>query len=140
MTLMETTYYLYIDEFGNAVTVKPNPDTSTLTDLQTGVDGWIDITTGKIGGFRFDIVINDEGLYRNDFGTNFVATYMAGQQIVGPVVITKSTPSGETIGLTIPELEIIKKDGLRIINTIMTMDEAVALRQKVADEAASSIR
>jgi hypothetical protein len=130
---MESNYYLYIDEYGNAIKVSPSQTEGTLTDLQTGVEGFIDVTTGQIGDLRVDVVVNDEGLYREDFGTNYVATYLCGQRIVGPVVITMATPEGATIPLTAEQITLFEKDGLLVKPERMTMEEAVAVRRGSAE-------
>jgi len=91
-------------------------DESTLSTLQTLVDGYIECVTAKksVLGFDADIWVNEEGLYRQDFEINLVASYMTGRQLVGPAVIAKSSTSGNTLGLTTNNINRLIEDGLMI--------------------------
>jgi len=91
-------------------------DESTLSTLQTLVEGYIECVTAtkSVLGFDADVWVNEEGLYRQDFEINLVASYMTGRQIVGPAVIAKSSTSGSTLGLTTGNINRLIEDGLMI--------------------------
>lgn len=107
--------FLHIAESGYATLVNSD-GYNTLSDLQTLVDGLVDCLTAdqRTLGFRADVWVNDEGLYRNDFGINFVASYLTGRQIVGPAVITTVSRNGTTTGLTRANIDRLIKDGMHI--------------------------
>ena len=115
--------YVYLDEFGNALLVQKQAHETTLSFLQTLVDGWIDVVSNG----RFDFVVNDEGLYREDFGINLVATVISKRQLVGPCVVTKSPPEGETRGLSKEEIRYLKLD----------LDERIYTSEDIATKIAS---
>lgn len=106
--------FIYIANDGYAFLVNHDDSERTLRTLQTLVDGLVDCVTGDqtILGFRADVWVNDEGLYRNDFGINLVASYITGRQLVGPAVITTTTRGGETRGLTPQQVQRLISDGL----------------------------
>lgn len=89
---------------------------NTLSTLQTLVEGYIECVTAKksVLGFDADVWVNEEGLYRQDFEINLVASYMTGRQIVGPAVIAKSSTSGSTLGLTTNNINRLIEDGLMV--------------------------
>jgi hypothetical protein len=91
-------------------------DESTLSTLQTLVEGYIECVVAPKSalGFEADVWVNEEGLYRQDFEINLVASYMTGRQIVGPAVIAKSSTSGNTLGLTSANINRLIQDGLMI--------------------------
>lgn len=99
-------YFIHIDEDGlaRAVEVAPFP-TTTLKQLQDLVDGLITIVSGNVDGTPVDVVANDEGLYNEEFGVNVVGSYIAGQTIVGPVVLTKHDQHGYTVGFTAKQVD-----------------------------------
>lgn len=109
--------YLYLDEWGNAALVRQQPDQSRLQMFQRLVDGHIDIAastpTGQ-AGFPVDAIVNDEGLYRQDFGINLIASLLTGRQLVGPVVLSTVSADGESIGLSWAQLHRITRHGLTI--------------------------
>lgn len=88
-------------------------DDNTLKTLQTLVDGWVErVTTNKrVVGFDADVWVNEEGLFRDDFGINLVASHITGQQIVGPAVVAGHKGS-KTVGLTIEQIESLIEDVL----------------------------
>jgi len=106
--------FLLITELGDALLIKSGEN--TLQTLQTLVGGLIECVTptpcGALG-FQCDVWVNEEGFYMG-YGINLVASYMTGRQLVGPAVLTHSTPSGRTTGLTRKNLDSLIKDGLTI--------------------------
>lgn len=92
-------YFIYVND-GEATAVPVDETTSTLKQLQGLVEGLITFTTGYLAGWYVDVVVNDEGLFREDFTVNTLASLIAGQQLVGPAVLSLTTPSGDTIGFS----------------------------------------
>jgi hypothetical protein len=119
-------YYLYLDEYGNAFRIPTEQD--SLFALQQCVDGLIAITEAEINGIATDMVVNDMGLYRNDFMVNPIASTSAkyDETIVGPVVFTKHDGNGATLGYTEDELNAF---GLEISDTFRAKE-----MQQVRDE------
>jgi len=124
--------FIYADEFGNAARMIAE-DTNTLGTLQSAVGGLITIVDGVVGGVIVDVVANDEGL--GQFPMNYLASYIASQPIVGPVVLTRHDHYGDTVGLTDAQIAKIEADGLMLDEKIYTVDEIVALREKMLAEA-----
>jgi hypothetical protein len=108
------TNYLYITEFGDALSVNLGED--TLSDLQTLVDGFVECVpvNRNILGFDADMWVNEEGLFRQGFGRNFLASYLTGRQIVGPAVIANFTSGGKTTGLTEKQMDRVRRDGMAV--------------------------
>jgi hypothetical protein len=108
------TNYLYITEFGDALSVEVSDN--TLLDLQTLVGGYIECVTAnpRTLGFSADVWVNEEGLFQQGFSINFLASYLTGRQIVGPVVIANVTSEGNTIGLTKQQMARVRKDGMMV--------------------------
>lgn len=106
--------FLYIANDGYTFLVNHDDSGRTLSTLQTLVDGLVDCVTGDPAtiGFRADVWVNDEGLFRNDFSINLVASYLTGRQLVGPAVITTTTRGGDTRGLTKEQVQRLINDGL----------------------------
>lgn len=123
--------FIYADEFGNAARMVVEGD-ETLTPLQTAVGGWITIVDGVIGGVIVDVVANDEGL--GQFPMNYLASYIARQPIVGPVVLTRHDHHGNTVGLTDRQIAKIEADGLMLDDKTYTVDEIVEIRNKMLEE------
>jgi hypothetical protein len=124
--------FIYADEFGNAARMVAE-DTNTLGTLQSAVGGLITIVDGVVGGVIVDVVANDEGL--GQFSMNYLASYIARQPIVGPVVLTRHDHHGDTVGLTDAQIAKIEADGLMLDEKTYTVDEIVALREKMLAEA-----
>jgi hypothetical protein len=124
--------FIYADEFGNAARMVAE-DTNTLGTLQSAVGGLITIVDGVVGGVIVDVVANDEGL--GQFSMNYLASYIARQPIVGPVVLTRHDHHGDTVGLTDAQIAKIEADGLMLDEKTYTVDEIVAIREKMLAEA-----
>ena len=124
--------FIYADEFGNAARMIAE-DTNTLGTLQSAVGGLITIVDGVVGGVIVDVVANDEGL--GQFPMNYLASYIARQPIVGPVVLTRHDHHGDTVGLTDRQIAQIEADGLMLDEKTYTVDEIVAIREKMLAEA-----
>lgn len=107
--------FIHIAQNGYAALVT-HDNGSSLTALQTLVDGYVDCVTADPDalGFAADVWVNDEGLYRKDFAINLVGSFITGRQLVGPIVIALSDADGETTGLTSAHIEQLRKDGLEI--------------------------
>lgn len=107
--------FILIEEDGMAYLVQNGE--STLTTLQTLVDGLIEcvaVDRRSPLGFDADVWVNEEGLFRNDFGINHVASYITGRQIVGPAVIARSSKDGKTLGITGDQINRLIEDGLML--------------------------
>ena len=130
---MTTTQFILIEDTGDAYLVNSGDD--TLSTLQSLVDGLIECVTATKAtlGFDADVWVNEEGLYRPDFGINLVASFMTGRQLVGPAVIAKSTPQGKTTGLTLTNLYTLINDGLMLNDnggSGYSISEILALRSE----------
>ncbi len=123
--------FIYADEFGNAARMIAE-DTNTLGTLQSAVGGLITIVDGVVGGVIVDVVANDEGL--GQFPMNYLASYIARQPIVGPVVLTRHDHHGDTVGLTDAQIAKIEADGLMLDEKTYTVDEIVEIRQRILEE------
>lgn len=120
--------YLYISEFGDVIPVKIGD--SSLETLQTCVEGWVGVVTGRLGGMDVDLWVNEEGLFRHDFAVNPIASIICGQTIVGPVVVARSDSEGRTVGFTDAMVERIAiTDELSIYPFDRTADQIVASRK-----------
>ena len=123
--------FIYADEFGNAARMIAE-DTNTLGTLQSAVGGLITIVDGVVGGVIVDVAANDEGL--GQFPMNYLASYIARQPIVGPVVLTRHDHHGDTVGLTDAQIAKIEADGLMLDEKTYTVDEIVEIRQRMLEE------
>ena len=106
--------FLLIRDNGIAYLVES--DESTLSTLQTLVDGYVECVTAdkRSLGFEADVWVNEEGLFRQDFSINLVASFITGRQIVGPAVLARSSKDGKTLGLTSGNINRLIEDGLMI--------------------------
>jgi hypothetical protein len=109
------TNYLYITDYGDAQVVDFTPG-QTLSDLQTLVGGLIECVRviPAYVGFDADVWVNEEGLCREDFGVNYVASSITGRKLVGPAVIALTDLEGNTAGLTASQIRRLEKDGLLV--------------------------
>jgi hypothetical protein len=110
--------FLYLTESGTAALVDTEGTDESLPALQALVDGWVDVvsTAGAMSpiGFDADIWVNDEGLYRSDFGVNLLASLFTGRRLVGPAVLATSDSEGRTRGLTKAQVTRLGRRGLEI--------------------------
>jgi len=127
--------FLAIAESGYAFTIKS--EGSSLATFQKIVDGNVDVVTTRHAGLphTFDLWVNDEGLYRNDFITNLVASHLTGTVLVGPAVMSNvNINTGETTGLTSTDLKSLSS--IMEIDTNFgnhyTVDEAAYWMKAVA--------
>lgn len=130
-----STTALYIDEYANVALVDLTSEISTLRALQRLVDGLVDCVafTDTVSGVSGDCWVNDEGLYRQDFGINLIATVMTQRQLVGPVVICNHDNNGETTGITDSQLDALRASGLGFDGgTPCTVSEIVTMRAQMA--------
>jgi hypothetical protein len=116
--------FVYLNEFGDALRVERQPHEQSLAFFQTLVDGLITVVSSPM----FDFVCNDEGLFRQDFGINLVASLLSKRQLVGPCVISKTDRDGNSIGLT--EADIRSLD--------LFMDDRIWKSHEVAEKMAAS--
>jgi hypothetical protein len=121
-------HFVYIDDFGNVAKIIPSND--TLCDLQTMVDGYITMPSGNIAGMNVDVVVNDEGLYRENFRLNPVASFIARQHLVGPAVLVRTTANGDTIGFTDEQIDELIGVGLAIDKNDSFIPDAVAAHRR----------
>lgn len=106
--------FLLIESNGMAYLVES--EESTLATLQTLVDGLVEyvIADKHTLGFEADVWVNEEGLFREDFSINLVASFLTGRQIVGPAVLARSSKEGRTLGLTSSHITRLIEDGLMV--------------------------
>ena len=106
--------FLLIRDNGMAYLVES--DDNTLSTLQTLVDGLIECVNAdkRSLGFEADVWVNEEGLFRQDFAINLVASFITGRQLVGPVVLARSNSNGATLGLTSSQINRLIEDGLML--------------------------
>ena len=108
------TEFILISDNGTAYLVESGE--STLDTLQTLVDGYIECVTADkhVLGFESDVWVNEEGLFRQDFAINLVASFLTGRQLVGPAVLARSSKGGKTLGLTSSNINRLIEDGLML--------------------------
>jgi hypothetical protein len=108
------TEFILISDNGTAYLVESGE--STLDTLQTLVDGLIECVTAdkRSLGFEADVWVNEEGLFRQDFAINLVASFLTGRQLVGPAVLARSSKEGKTLGLTSSNINRLIEDGLML--------------------------
>lgn len=109
-----TKEFLLIRDNGDAFLIEGGDN--TLNTLQTLVEGWVECVNAdkRSLGFEADVWVNEEGLFRQDFAINLVASFLTGRQLVGPAVLARSNSNGETIGLTSGQINRLIEDGLMI--------------------------
>lgn len=127
--------WVYVTEYGDALLIAPTKQ--TLADLQSLVGGYVECVaqTEDQMGFACDVWVNEEGLFRNDFGFNLVASFMTGRQLVGPAVICTTDAQGNTRGLSEANITRLLDDGLMIDDNhgdLWTPSSAAAFRFPVA--------
>lgn len=107
-----TKQFVLIEQTGESYLVNAGDD--TLRTLQSLVDGYIECVSAdrRTLGFHADVWVNEEGLYRNDFSINLVASFMTCRQLVGPAVLARSATTGATLGLTLTDIYTLINDGL----------------------------
>lgn len=111
---MEESYMIVIGQDGK-VEKKPLDIENTLECLQHEVKGWIErVPFGSYAliseDMNVDMWVNEEGLYIDGFRTNIIAMGVSGYpHLVGPAVLTKSSPDGATIGFTEKEAYELRK-------------------------------
>jgi hypothetical protein len=103
--------FIVIEQNSDTILISHDKDEEggTLSMLQTAVEGLIEHVRADRDylGFDADIWVNEEGIYRDDFEMNVLASVMTGQTIVGPAVIALATNDGETVGLTDEQIETL---------------------------------
>lgn len=125
--------FLFVTDFGDAHIVESGEN--TLETLQRLVDGRVDVVVcdgsqPTVNGM--DCWVNDEGLFRGDFGINLVASILSGRQLVGPAVFTRSDDQGATIGLTERDItNLTDRVGLLISEDgkVHTVDEVLTIER-----------
>jgi hypothetical protein len=103
--------FLVIEQNSDVLMVTHDKDEEggTLSMLQTAVEGLVEYARADRDylGFDADVWVNEEGLYRDDFTPNILASVIVGRPIVGPAVIALSDSEGETIGLSDEQLDTL---------------------------------
>ena len=132
-----TKQFVLIEDTGDAYLVNSGDD--TLPTLQALVDGWIECVTASKRelGFDADVWVNEEGLFRNDFGLNLVMSVVTGRQLVGPAVLARSNSQGATLGLTPSNLYQLVHDGLMLDDNDekgYSVEEILSIRAQRAEE------
>lgn len=103
--------FLVIEQNSDTILISHDEDEKggTLSMLQTAVEGWVEHVRADRDylGFDADIWVNEEGIYRDDFEMNVLASVMTGQTLVGPAVVALTNSDGETLGLTDEQIETL---------------------------------
>ena len=107
--------HLFISDTGQAVFVKTDID--TLPALQAMVDGLIEYHPCINALQGLDCWVNEEGGFRPEFFTNYVASYETNKPLRGSAVLSRSNEQGETVGLT--------DDDIKTIENLMDISEHV---------------
>jgi len=120
-------HYLVISDFGKAWAVKAVSEEETLECLQTLVGGWAEysdkcliervpnmtgVPTPK--GIEIDCWVNEEGLFREGFIRNKIASAFTGVDCVGPAIFTSADDEGNTIPLPNGYLQGAMQAGLKL--------------------------
>lgn len=105
-----TNQYVFISEAGYGFLI--NEGTDSLSTLQTLVDGLIECVYSR--EYDCDVWVNEEGLFRQDFGVNMVASRITNQVLVGPAVLTNADKEGRTVGLSEAQLLTLVIQGLEL--------------------------
>lgn len=126
---------IYLNDLDGLPYVVEKPEgQDTLPFLQALVEGLIECVSINSST---DVWVNEEGLYRNDFAVNGMATGLArnftghNYTLVGPAVVAGVTPNGET-----------KSVGSNLLRTIIalhgdetyTVEAVLAIRQEQVEE------
>lgn len=126
---------IYLNDLdGLPYIVEKEEEQDTLSFLQALVDGLIEsVSIGR----NTDIWVNEEGLYRNDFAVNRLATGLARNfagdhyTLVGPAVITGVTRNGKTVSVSEGLLRsTIEEHG----DETYTVQAVLTIRQEQVDE------
>jgi len=99
--------HLFISDTGGAHWVATPDDEDTLAPLQTMVDGLIEYHPCVKALQGLDCWVNEEGGFRIDFFTNYVASYETNLPLRGSAVLSRSNDQGETVGLTDDDIKKI---------------------------------
>lgn len=124
--------FIYMNDLsGEMFAVTKPDDMTTLTFLQTLVDGFVECV-GIQGGL--DIWVNEDGLFRDDFRTNRKATIMRGAgyavPLVGPAVLATHDKEGRTFG--VPQDYYFYSEALLNDGRPFTLEEVIEIRNKMA--------
>gem|GEM_PF-3909190 len=106
------------------VVTKPEPMDS-LEFMQSLVDGLICHVDGSKFGKGCDVWVNDEGLFRDDFDLNQLASELTQQPLVGPAVVLRCNSQGDTLSIT--ELDLDRWD--MSDHPVYTLEAFLLLRQ-----------
>lgn len=108
-----TNRFIYLPGNGGAFLLHADPEIKTLTVLQTLVEGLFTCVSAneefiptEMDANEIDIWVNDDGLHREDFVPNREASFLTGQILVGPAVVTRNDGHGATISLTDKDIEL----------------------------------
>ena len=103
--------FLVIDQDSEVILISHDKAETggTLSLLQTAVEGLIEHVDADPDylGFHADVWVNEEGIYREDFEINVLASIMTGQTLVGPAVIAQTNSDGETLGLSDEQIDTL---------------------------------
>ena len=109
--------HLFISDTGQACFVKTDTFNETLRAFQTMVDGLIEYHPCVKALTGLDCWVNEDGGFRPEFFTNYVASYETNLPLRGSAVLSRSNGQGETVGLT--------DDDIKTISKLMDVDEHV---------------
>lgn len=120
---------IYLNDLdGKSYVVESKQGQSTLDFLQSLVGGLIECVSLSS---HVDLWVNEEGLFREDFGLNIKASRLAGRgyHLVGPAVMT-----GQKNGETIEIGEDYIRATLSSDPTVYTVETIQAIRADQLDE------
>jgi hypothetical protein len=106
--------FVYIPQTGTGYGFLVNAEDDTLATLQALVDGLIECAYSK--DYECDVWVNEEGLFRQDFQVNMIASRITDSVLVGPAVLTNSDNEGATTGIKPEQMLALQTNGLYIDN------------------------
>jgi hypothetical protein len=97
---------------------KPGGDAFTLEEAQAAVGGYVELVrplppVDQAFGGSVKLIVNEEGRL-NDMPLNPVASMLAGQPIVGSVLICAQNDGGDWISLTEEEQRMLLEFGIEL--------------------------
>ena len=126
----QATSYLVVSDNGDALLVAPTDD--PYHDVATLVDGDIECISlaGQLGWVY--AWVNEEGLWRRDFGENLAGSVVVLQKsgrpcrLVGPVVFAGHDGKGGTLPCPAWFIDEVRNGGLELVDGTLSVAECAA--------------
>lgn len=108
---MFTMTFLKIDPDGTTTAITTPKDSDAKETFRFVVDGeTVNVATDVFTtGFALDVWVNDESHIREDMEHNPTASFLAGQYLKGPAVITDISPAGELLSLSARSIYLLEQ-------------------------------